>query len=204
MLPKERHKRLHHLKHVFTHKIVLFSLGAYVFALTLFAIRIFFFSSPASGPFKSPAADTAVKVASFTHVPEPNDKPEQDNIAVPLDTYYEPNTASASRTFEISAENDGFLPNNIIVYQNDIVTLVIKANDKEYDFVIPKLNIYKTLSKGNSAIAQFQAALEGKHPFYCTTCAQKDTPKGYLTVVSNTKAKSLTNTFLALYDGNGK
>ncbi|MGB9848029.1 MAG: hypothetical protein ACPLKV_02395 [Minisyncoccia bacterium] len=75
------------------------------------------------------------------------------------------------RAFSITAEKDKFTPNTVIVYQNDIVKLFIKAVDKDYTIVQPDSGLIMVFKKGEDKYLEKQMFEgPGDYLFYCENC----------------------------------
>lgn len=87
------------------------------------------------------------------------------------------------QTIEITAENNSFTPNRLFGELNQIITIIITASDKDYDFTLPIFGISKIFPKGTRGFVEFQATQEGTFYFSCsTTCGNNPSATGTLTV----------------------
>jgi len=107
-------------------------------------------------------------------VPEPGEKPESVEVAIPkISVEAVPGVGSKFRSFNITADNDKYLPSKIIVNKNDIVHIDFTAKDKTYDLTIPDYSLSQTAAANEIKVIEFQAIKAGRFKFYCKTCQAK-------------------------------
>lgn len=95
-----------------------------------------------------------------------------------------PGVESKFRDFNISAENDVFVPSKIIANVGDTVHVDFTAVDKDYDIVFPSYNMMQKASMGQTKILEFQALQEGSFTYYCSSCGGPESgPKGTFIIV---------------------
>ena len=95
----------------------------------------------------------------------------KDVIAVPqVAIPVVPGSSNKSRSFAITAENNRFTPENIIVNIGDIVQVTFQAIDKEYDIVFTGYNMKQTAKQGEIKVLSFTASKDGRFIYYCETC----------------------------------
>lgn len=121
-------------------------------------------------------------------VPEPNEKLNEEQkkeIAVPTVAIPAAQDSTASlRSFNISAENDKFIPERIFVNLGDTVNIKFTAVDKNYDMIIESYNTRQRAVKGETKVLEFQANMKGDFTFYCQLCGGiNSSTKGILTVL---------------------
>ncbi len=125
-------------------------------------------------PFKSSFQMKELLELKRIKVPEPGEKPESVEIAIPkVSVEAVPGVASKLRSFDITANNDEYLPSKIIVNKNDIVHIDFTAKDKTYDLTIPDYSMSQTAAADEIKVIEFQAVKAGKFKFYCKTCQAK-------------------------------
>jgi len=96
-----------------------------------------------------------------------------------------PGVDAKFRDFNISAENDVFVPNKIIANVGDTVHVDFTAVDKDYDIVFPSYNMMQRASAGQTKILEFQALQEGSFTYYCSSCGGPESgPKGAFIIVN--------------------
>ena len=118
-------------------------------------------------------------------VPELNEEEVDENVAVPLTVAKAgPTTEAMFRRFEIIAENNKFVPSEIIVNKGDVVHIDFTAMDKTYDITFPDYSMKQTAEKGEKKFLEFQALAPGKFLYYCELCGGLEgTTKGYIIIV---------------------
>jgi len=121
-------------------------------------------------------------------VPEPNEKLSEEQkkeIAVPTVAIPAAQDSTASfRSFNISAENDKFIPERIFVNLGDTVNIKFTAVDKDYDMIFESYNTRQKAVKGETKVLEFQANMKGDFKFYCNLCGGiNSSTKGILTVL---------------------
>lgn len=158
-------------------------LGLLILALIFFILFI------KANPYKSPklslpeqlSEEITTKELKNYKVPERGEKLSENN-SVPIEvSSSSPKSSFNYRFFEIRGEKNMVFPQEIIVYQNDIVNLKLSAIDGDYDFTIPAYGIFTKVTKGDIKTIEFQAINVGKFPFLCELCLKK--VQGYLIVV---------------------
>lgn len=106
-------------------------------------------------------------------------------IAVPISV--DPAGPGASvnqRIYQIRAENDTYIPKEIIAYAGDVISIKFTAIDKEYDLVLPSNNMFVRAQKGETKSLKYSAYNEGSFSFYCSSCGGPDKgPQGKIIVV---------------------
>ena len=129
---------------------------------------------------------TAFSVPEGTVVPEQGEEGISEEVAIPVNvTNAAPDVEAKFRSFDISAENDKFVPSNIIVNLGDTVHIDFTAVDKSYDITFPDYGMKQVSQKGETKILEFQAVEEGKFAYYCESCGGLDsTTKGYIFIVN--------------------
>ena len=138
---------------------------------------------PASSPASSLPEGLTVEDLKKLKVPEPQEKVEDINIAVPKEAAQSaPQTKSKTKFFEIKGENKGISPNNFIVYKNDILNIKLTALDGDYDFFLEDYNLNLKANKGETKTIEFQTVNIGKFNIYCFLCSSKEEPAGTLIV----------------------
>jgi len=119
----------------------------------------------------TPTASSASSFGKLVTPPTPTPKPTAKIPSTPR------------QTIEITAAANTFTPNQLSAELNQIVTIIITASDKDYDFTIPVFGISKTFPKGTRSFVEFQATSEGVFYFSCqTTCGNNPSATGTLTV----------------------
>jgi len=119
----------------------------------------------------SPTASSSGSFGKIVTPPTPTPKPAVKIPSIPR------------QTIEITAAANTFTPNQLSAELNQIVTIIITASDKDYDFTLPVFGISKTFPKGTRGFVEFQATSEGVFYFSCqTTCGNNPSATGTLTV----------------------
>ena len=108
-----------------------------------------------------------------------------DKIAVPEHSVDIPVPGGANfRIFRVRAENDKFLPEQIIVNFKDMVHIELMAIDKDYDLIFSGYNMQIEAAKGETKALEFQALQDGRFLYYCESCGgPESTAKGEIIVV---------------------
>jgi len=129
-------------------------------------------------------AFTRQELAENIIIPEPDSKPQNQNIAVPKSSVpAAPGlTERQLRTFDISAQNGQYVPSEIIVGEGDSVVINFKAEDGAYGIVFPDYGLKQTAKKGETKIVAFQAVSNGQFKFYCESLCPKGEMEGTLIV----------------------
>lgn len=141
-------------------------------------------SQPGASP--APTSATRAEVPSNIKIPEPGEEVSKgvaapERVAPASDS---PLTDAKSREFTISAENNAYSPNQIIVGHMDVITINFTAKGKAYDMTIPDYGLKRTVNAGESVKLQFQADQVGKFTFYCDICGGLESgTKGTIIVV---------------------
>ena len=137
-------------------------------------------------------SETWDSVPQFTKVPEIGEAEFTDNIAIPasvvpeVKTLERYETASMTRTFEISVFEDKFSPDTVIVYEGDRPRIKITAIDKDYDFIQPDYGVKQTVFQGETKLVSFRAGETGKFTFFCESCGGPEKgPVGYIIIKKN-------------------
>jgi hypothetical protein len=95
-----------------------------------------------------------------------------------------PGSSLNQRLFSIRAENDMFIPKEIIANEGDIISLKFTAVDKEYDLIFPSENMMIRAKQGETKSMQFGALQSGSFSFYCSLCGGPEKgPKGKFIIV---------------------
>jgi plastocyanin len=121
-------------------------------------------------------------------VPEPNEiltAEQKKEIAVPTVAIPAAQGSSASfRSFNISAENNKFIPERIFVNVGDTVNIKFTVVDKDYDIIFESYNTRQKAVKGETKALEFQAVMRGDFIFYCKLCGGiNSSTKGIFTVI---------------------
>ncbi len=134
----------------------------------------------------APRPQTMFPVPAGTTVPRVNTQNVPVDIAKPQTAFAEtPGSVAMYERFSIVVANNQFSPGTIIVRQGDIAHINITAEDKDYDFFQPDLNLLQQLPKGVARLVEAQMNSAGKFLFYCKSCGgPKSGPVGYIIVVS--------------------
>ena len=138
---------------------------------------------PRSTPNTTPASTSKSQGSSFGSILNNNASPSTPVSTTPVPSASPPPMNDySSVSFEITAENDLFIPDQITVDRNQIVKIILYAKDKQYDLEIPGLSLKRTVLQGEKKSLEFQAQTEGEVPFYCTGCANPESPKGKIVI----------------------
>ncbi len=107
-----------------------------------------------------------------------------DVVAVPeqsIDTGTEGNNF---RIFRVRAENDKFLPSQVIANFRDMVHIELMAIDKDYDLVLSGYNMMIKAKQGETKAVEFQAVQDGRFIYYCESCGGvNSTARGEIIIV---------------------
>lgn len=103
------------------------------------------------------------------HVPEPGETLPDKKTAVPRYTY-NTNNGGKVRAFDMTADQNLFSPEEIIVYQSDILWLSFTAVDKSYDLTIPALGNSLIIPAGYTKVIELQTTIPGQFSFICKSC----------------------------------
>jgi len=136
--------------------------------------------TPQSGPVTRTAAPLNVTV------PNAGDKSAPAGVAVPATVAPASPTGSAKlRIFNITIENNKFVPDTVAVNTGDTVHINITAVGADYDFYQPDYGPKVALARGQTNFVEFQASAAGKFIFYCVSCGGPTSgPVGSIVVVS--------------------
>ena len=77
------------------------------------------------------------------------------------------NQGPAPRPFSIDARRYKFEPARLEVFQDDLVTIQLKADDIAHSLTIDEYRIAKRASPGHPVTFEFRADKPGTFPFYC-------------------------------------
>lgn len=122
-------------------------------------------------------------------VPEKGEKINddlKDIIAVPeISNPVIPGSNNKLRSFVITAENNRFTPENIIVNIGDLVQVTFQAVDKEYDIIFTGYNMFQTAKQGEIKALSFEASQDGRFIYYCESCGGiESSARGEIIVVN--------------------
>src|SRR3990170_1861910 len=110
-------------------------------------------------------------------IPEPNESSSEKGLAIPLSSRDAlDGSVSKYRTFNITAKNNAFSVNKIIVNQYDIVSIQFLSEDNTYDFTIPEYNVTQKTASGEIKKVEFQAVNDGYFKFVCLSCSSSANP----------------------------
>lgn len=164
--------------------------GLLVLAIMVFILSgIWFYIGNNRSQSQKPPEDKPINITrNDASVPDLGDRPGS-LVAVPkavLDSY--PGSKLKIRYFDISANNNSFSSQKIIVNQNDIINITFTAKDKAYDLTIPGYHITQKAAAGETGMVEFQAVKTGTFVFSCDTCKKQSAfenqpPQGVLLVV---------------------
>lgn len=156
-------------------------------------VAVIVFSQRTSWPGGGGGTESATEPAALvtrTEAPVDTVVPEQGatvalNIAVPQNvTPLNAHTTETNRDFSITANNNKFTPDTIIVNAGDNININFTAVDKNYDFSQPDYGYGDgkfIISKGQTKKITFQVTASGKFMFYCALCGgPKSGPIGYI------------------------
>lgn len=118
---------------------------------------------------KSPTWDATPR--KNIEVPEKDTEKIPENVARPI--VAEPNISDSEskiRLFEITAENNAFTPDTVVINANDTILIKITAVDRDYDFVQPDYKLKQTIPKGETKKVGFQGSATGEFTFFCEIC----------------------------------
>lgn len=116
---------------------------------------------------------------------EPLTNSQKQNIAVPeVVIPAAPGIDSKLRTFNISGDNNKFIPSQIIANVDDIVHINFMAVDQDYSVYFPSYHTGQIVKKGETKVFEFQANKSGKFLYYCPLCGGPETgPVGDVIIV---------------------
>lgn len=84
--------------------------------------------------------------------------------------------------FNLEMTKAGFAPDAIAATQGDIVQILLRAVDADYDFAIPYIGIYKFVEKGGEGMVSFEATDVGTMVFQCKDRCPASGGKGKLII----------------------
>lgn len=116
-------------------------------------------ATPAPTTTQAPTASSSTSSSGFGNLittPTPTKNPTPTPMKIP---------STPRQTIEITADKNTFTPRELFAELNQIVTVIITAVDKDYDFTIPGFGISKTIPKNGKGFVEFQATAEGVFPF---------------------------------------
>lgn len=130
------------------------------------------------GPTRAPATNGVV-------VPNKDAANIPENVARPdIQGAGNPSGSTEFRGFSITAQNDAFSPDTIIVTQGDTVRVKFQALGKDYDVTQPDYGFSVSVPRGTEKTFQFDATAAGTFTFFCKTCGgPAKGPVGSLVVV---------------------
>lgn len=106
-------------------------------------------------------------------VPEPNEKLDDPTIAIPNSAMSIPNSPIKTRSFEITAQKNTFVPDKIIVYKDDIVRIRFTPIDGNFDLTVSGFGVKKEAKMAETVVLEFQADTSGAFTFLCEGCGMK-------------------------------
>lgn len=132
-----------------------------------------------------PVTQEALPQSAVVIVPGANATSAPPGVAVP--TNVSPANAAGTsnfRNFNITIDNNKFIPDTINVYTNDQLVLNFTAVDKNYDFTQPNIGANAIpIPKGTTYKLPMQAPPPAKYIFYCKSCGGPDKgPVGYIVI----------------------
>ena len=77
-------------------------------------------------------------------------------------------SASTTRTIEITARKWEFIPNIVQVNQGDMVKLIVTSMDVEHGFALPEFGVNEQLLPQKTVEVQFVADKKGTFSFFCS------------------------------------
>lgn len=89
----------------------------------------------------------------------------------------EPQQAPERRTIEVHARRYTFDPSRIEVRENDVVRIVLTAEDIPHSFTIDEYRIAKRAAPGHPVVFEFRADQVGTFTFYCNLTADEGCKK---------------------------
>src|SRR3989344_4179514 len=115
--------------------------------------------TPPSGggnqPTQSTGPVTREPVPQNVAVPEMNSKNVPANVAKPdVVAPGNPTSNSSYRSFEIKAQDGKFTPDTVIANEEDTISILVTAVDKDYDFTQPDFGFKPIIKKGSTVKIQ--------------------------------------------------
>ena len=110
--------------------------------------------------------------------------PEKVELTIPMQA--SPVREGASEKlgiFNLEMTKAGFAPRTIAATKGDVVQILLKAVDDDYDFAIPYVGIYKFVEKGSEGMLSFQATDAGTLAFQCRDACPKNGGEGKIVVI---------------------
>ena len=111
--------------------------------------------------------------------------PRYEMQYVPSTVLSTPGTENKFRHFNLNGENNQYSPSTIIVKEGDTIDIGFTSKDRDYNFFLPDLGIYKTVPKGQTQNIQFQGYPYGKYAFYCKDVCGSAKVEGTLIVTKD-------------------
>ena len=97
-----------------------------------------------------------------------------------------PGVKAQLRVFDMSASENGFIPEQIVVNQGDTINVKLKAPTVGYDIALPDLGLYQSVDQGVEKTLAFQALTPGTFTYLCRDmCPGGKEIKGSLIVKGN-------------------
>jgi heme/copper-type cytochrome/quinol oxidase subunit 2 len=94
-----------------------------------------------------------------------------------------PNSEASLRVFDISATEDGYSINNIVVNKGDTISLNLIGSEGAFDVSLPDLGLYQMVEDGGEKKIEFQALTPGTFSYICqSSCPGGKNIKGSLVV----------------------
>ena len=133
---------------------------------------------------------------------EEGPKESAENVSVEIKKVFSPvvpkkiemtKPAQASPTREGSSEkvgifnmemtDSGYSPATIAAKKGDIVQILLRAVDDDYDFAIPYVGIYKFMKKGKEGMVSFEATDVGALVFQCRDACPREGGEGEIVII---------------------
>lgn len=131
-----------------------------------------------------PKSATYASVSADTKIPGVGEQ-TSGGVGVPKTVLpAAPGVTASARAFDVSVQDDKFIPDTLTVLVGDTVNVSLTAIDKDYDFYQPDYGLSTSLPKGVKKLILFQGNSVGKYTFFCKSCGGPSKgPVGYFVVV---------------------
>ncbi|HMB17420.1 MAG TPA: cupredoxin domain-containing protein, partial [Candidatus Paceibacterota bacterium] len=97
-----------------------------------------------------------------------------------------PGSDKSLRVFEMTAGEDGYNIDEMVVNKGDTVSIKLSGGDVEYDIALPDMGLHQTVAPGEEKKLEFQALTPGTFTYICqSACPGGKNIKGSLIVKDN-------------------
>ena len=149
-----------------TRNQILIIVGLIVFLLIVVAIGVWSNKNVQTAPGTMTGPSELPQVATSTaYTPE---VPKNVTVTVPTASApAAPDSSAQLGIFNVTIDKTGFHPSSLVVKDGNIVQIKATSLDGDYDFYIPKKEMYQMIKKGETKPLMFTANMVGTFLFEC-------------------------------------